>query len=233
MTFVNEKEELDISVILPCLNEQNTVGQCIDDAMRFIGENDLKGEVIVVDNGSSDASADTARKHGALVIPEMRRGYGRAIRTGLENSRGTVLIISDCDTTYDLYRLGGLYFPLKGKECDVVIGDRFAGGIEAGAMPLSHRFGVPFLSWCGRKRYGVKVRDFHCGLRGLSRSAAEKSEFMTDGMEFSTEMIAKAARNGLRIAQVPVELKRCEAPRSSKLNTVKDGFRHLKFILFN
>ena len=182
MKLINEKE-LDLSVIMPCLNEENAVGSCIDEAKRFISAHSLRAEIIVADNGSTDGSAEKAEKRGALTVHETRRGYGRAIRTGIEHSRGAVIVLGDCDTTYDFLHLEEFYFPLIRGEYDVMIGDRFAGGIEKGAMPLLHRLGVPFLSLCGRKRFEVGVRDFHCGLRSLTREAARIMEPHTDGME--------------------------------------------------
>ncbi|MBQ9383484.1 MAG: glycosyltransferase family 2 protein [Ruminiclostridium sp.] len=221
----------DLSVIMPCLNEEKTAGACIDEAKRFISSHGLNAEIIVVDNGSTDNSVKTAEKHGASVIREPRRGYGRAIRTGIEHSRGKVVIFGDCDTTYDFFHLEGFYFPLERGEYDVMIGDRFRGGIEKGAMPALHRLGVPFLSWCGRLKFRTDVRDFHCGLRALTREAAEKAVFHTDGMEFATEMIGECTRKGLRIGQTPTKLRKCVCERVSKLHTFSDGFRHLKYIL--
>ncbi len=230
MNLANEKK-LDLSLIMPCLNEENTIGDSIDEARCFISAHDLNAEIIIVDNDSTDRSADEAAKHGAAVVTEHRRGYGRAIRTGIENSSGGVLIIADCDTTYDLVHLEQFCFPLLRGECDVMIGDRFAGGIEKGAMPFLHRVGVPFLSWCGRMGLHTDVRDFHCGLRSLTREAAQTIVPHTDGMEFSTELIAEAARSGLRISQTPTVLRRARNKRSSKLHTFSDGFRHLRYIL--
>ena len=139
--------------------------------------------------------------------------------------------MGDCDTTYDFMQLGLLYAPLADGSADVMIGDRFSGGIEPGAMPYSHRYGVKALSALARLRFRTDVRDFHCGLRGLTRSAATKMRLEAEGMEFATEFIAEAARLGLRIGQAPVRLRRCELRRTSKLRTVRDGFRHLGYIL--
>ena len=228
-----EKESLDLSVIMPCRNEELTVGICIAAASTFMEIWHIRGEIIVVDNDSTDNSAAVAAKHGARVVTEPRKGYGNAIRTGMANSRGRVLIIGDCDTTYDFSGLEVLYQPLSEGRCDVVIGNRYAGGMEYGSMPWLHRWGVRFLSFCGRLCFRTDVYDFHCGLRGICRKAAEQLMFHTEGMEFATEMIAEAAQKGLRIMQVPVPLRRCKYNRKSKLRTFRDGLRHLVYMMRN
>lgn len=221
----------DVSFIMPCLNEEQTVGQCVDDARAFMARRNLQGEVLVVDNGCTDASAEIAEQHGAVVIREEKRGYGNAIRAGIRRAQGKVLLIGDCDMTYDFLHPEALYCPLRRGDYDMMIGDRFAGGIEHGAMPFSHKLGAPFLSLCGRLRFRVPVHDFHCGLRGLTKAAAEQMHFETEGMEFATEMIAEAARKGLRIGEAPVVLRCTQTKRVSKLRTIPDGIRHLRFIL--
>lgn len=226
-----EKESLELSVIMPCLNEENTVGICIDEAKMFLEKWHIRGEILVVDNGSEDASAAIAAKHGARVVTESNKGYGNALRTGIANSRGSIIIIGDCDTTYDFLHLEALYEPLKQGRCDMVIGNRYAADMEKGSMPLLHWWGVRFLSFCGRLRFHTDVYDFHCGLRGLCRKAAEHLVFHTQGMEFATEMIAEGAVKNLCIMQVPVVLRRCSYKRKSKLRTIRDGMRHLVYIL--
>ncbi len=221
--------EQKISIIMPCKNEENTVGICVDEAMRMLAEHGLDGEVIVVDNGSTDASAKRASEHGARVVSEERPGYGSAIRKGLSEAAGDLIVIGDCDTTYDFMEAYEICAMLS-DGYDMVIPDRFAGGIEKGAMPFSHRVGVKVLSFLGRCRFHTDVRDFHCGLRGLTREAADKIKLHTDGMEFATEMIAEGARCGLQIGQMPVTLGTCKGLRSSKLRTLRDGFRHLAYI---
>lgn len=225
------KESLDLSIIMPCLNEESTVSFCIDEAKEFIKKNHIDGEIIVVDNNSEDKSALIAEKHGARVVTELKRGYGNAIRTGIANSKGSVIIIGDCDTTYDFLHLEAIYHSLAEQNCDMVIGNRYAGNIEKGSMSWLHRWGVRFLSLCARLKFHTNIYDFHCGLRGLSRNAAKQLVFGTEGMEFATEMIAEAAKNNLRILQIPVILRRCEYQRKSKLKTFRDGFRHLRYIL--
>lgn len=226
-----EKESIDLSVIMPCRNEAQTVGFSIGEAKEFIKKRQLKGEILVVDNGSTDRSAEIAEKHGARVVSEPKCGYGNAIRTGIAESRGSVLIIGDCDTTYDFLHLDALYESLAEHRCDMVIGNRYAGGMEKGSMPLVHYWGVCFLSFCGRKRFGTEIYDFHCGLRGIRREAAEKLSLHTTGMEFATEMIAEAVKNQLCVKQVPVVLRKSYVKRKSKMRTVRDGFRHFIYII--
>ena len=149
----------------------------------------------------------------------------------MKAARGSVIILADCDTTYDFNEMDRLYKPLIAGKYDVMIGDRFRGGIEKGAMPVIHIIGVKFLSLMGRVRYRTDVRDFHCGFRGITREALSNLRFHTTGMEFATEMIAEAVKKGLRIGQIPVSLKKCRDSRQSKLRTIRDGIRHLIYIM--
>ncbi len=224
-------EHCQLTILMPCLNEEKNIGYCVQQAGAYLSDQNLSGEVLIVDNGSTDNSASIAVKHGAKVIQEPCRGYGRALRKGLSAAKGDVIIFGDSDTTYDFSDLDLIYMPLASGEKDFVTGDRFKGLMEEGAMSWSHRLGVPFLSWCGRLKFGVKIHDWHCGLRGIRRDALEKLEFRTDGMEFATEMIAEASRKGLRIGEVSVPLRVSQFERKVKLRTVRDGMRHLWYIL--
>lgn len=226
-----EGVELEISVVIPCLNEENTVAFCIEEIQDFFRKLSLHGEIIVVDNASTDNTSAVAANCGATVIYESRRGYGRAIRTGLKNSRGKVVIIGDGDMTYDFSQAGTMYELIRDGQYDMVIGNRYGGEIDKREMTVSHRIGVRFLSWCARRRFRTDVYDFHCGLRGVLREATMSLSFSADGMEFATEMIAKAAQNHLRIGQIPVDLRKCKYDRKKKLRTVRDGFRHLLYIV--
>lgn len=223
--------EYDLTILMPCLNERENIGYCIEEAKRFIREHGISGEVMVVDNNSEDGSELIAIEKGATVISEPRRGYGRALRTGLKRANSEVIIFGDCDSTYDFANLESLYIPLKENQVDFITGDRFAGKMEKGAMGVFHRLGVPFLSWCGRMKFGVAIHDFHCGIRGIRKVALDKCSFHTNGMEFATEMIAEASRKGLRIAEVSVPLRVSQKKRKTKLRTVRDGFRHLWYIV--
>ena len=221
--------KIDLSIIMPCLNEEKTIGSCIEEALTFLQNSGLNGEIIVVDNNCTDDSVKIAKKKGARIVREERPGYGNALRAGLEVAKGERIIMGDCDLTYDFTSLEGIYEGLG--LCGVVIGNRFKGGIEKGAMSLSHHIGVRGLSWVARKKYKTDVYDFHCGLRGIRKDVLADMDYKTTGMEFATEMIAEAKRKGVEIAQVPVKLRKGIKGRKSKLRTVRDGFRHLYYIL--
>jgi len=214
---------------MPCLNEAQTLGECIRDARKFLQKKHIVGEILVVDNGSIDGSAEIAERLGARVVSERRRGYGRALRSGFLAAKGEYIIMGDCDRTYDFRHMSKMWHLMQG--ADLVVGDRFKGKREKGATSLAHRLGVRALSWLARKRFGTDVYDFHCGIRGMRRSAISKLKFRTIGMEFATEMIAKAARAGLKIEQLPVDYRKSVKGRRPKLNTIRDGFRHLDYIL--
>ena len=220
---------------MPCLNEEGNIAFSIGQAQSYLSSiNDRFnqiGEILIVDNNSTDNSAAIAKGCGARVVSEPRPGYGRALRTGLRKAHGDVIIFGDCDSTYDFSDLDPLYIPLSENKHDFITGDRFAGQMEKGAMSFSHKLGVPFLSWCGRVKFGVKIHDWHCGIRGIRRNALEKCEFKTEGMEFATEMIAEVSRKDLRIGEVSVPLRKSKNERQEKLRTVRDGLRHLWFIL--
>lgn len=229
--MVQEENALDVTVILPCRDEAATVAESVAAALKFIREQGLNGEVLVVDNGSTDGSGALALTSGARVVREETPGYGAALRRGIRASCGRVILMLDADLTYDFSDLEKLYRPLAAGRFDMMIGDRFSGGIEPGAMPPSHHIGVRALSAFGRWRFHTDVRDFHCGLRGLTAESVKKLKLSATGMEFATEMIAEAALAGLKIGQTPVRLRRCPKKRKPKLRTIRDGFRHLFLIL--
>lgn len=221
----------ELTLLMPCLNEEANIGATIDEAKNYMSKREIVAEILVVDNDSTDRSAEIANEHGAIVIKEPHRGYGRALRTGLATASGEVIIFGDCDSTYDFANLDPIYLPLAEDKVDFMTGDRFGGQMEEGAMSWSHKLGVPFLSWCGRVKFGVKIHDWHCGIRGIRKDALQKLNLQTDGMEFATEMIAEASRKGLRIGEVSVPLKKAQNERQEKLRTIRDGFRHLWYII--
>ena len=226
------REDIKVSVVMPCLNEECAVGACIDEAYGYLEKNGICGEVIVVDNGSTDNSAFIAKCHRAKVVFEKRRGYGNALRSGFNAAQGDIIIMADCDTTYDLNDMGDM-IRLIDEGYDLVIGDRLSEKNRRSAMNFIHRIGAVLLSEIGRRRIHTDVNDFHCGMRGIRKEALGRLKFHTEGMEFATEMIAEAVREGLRITQIPVTLRKCTVMRRSKLSIVRDGYRHLKYMITN
>ena len=218
-----------VSIVMPCLDEERTVATCVRKAVEWLARAGVEGEVIVVDNGSTDRSAELAGAAGARVVFEPRPGYGSALRCGFAAALGEWLVMGDCDDTYDFSDLGPLVKPLA-EGYDMSVGNRFAGGIAPGAMTWSHRYiGTPIISFLLRVFSGLKVGDSQCGLRAFTRSALDRLELRTAGMELASEMILKSARRGLKVADVPVpyDIRLGEA----KLNTMRDGWRHLRFLL--
>jgi len=218
-----------VSIVMPCLNEKETVETCVRKGLSWLERSGHPGEVLVVDNGSSDGSPELAEAAGARVVFESVRGYGAALRRGFREARGEWLVMGDCDDTYEFSDLGPLMAPLYAG-ADMSIGNRFAGGIAPGAMTWSHRYiGTPAISFLLRMFTGLKVGDSQCGLRAFTREALDRLELNTDGMELASEMILKAARRDLKVADVPVPY--AERLGEAKLNTFRDGWRHLRFLL--
>jgi hypothetical protein len=224
-----EAAEPSISIVMPCLNEEETVGVCVTKAMAWLGRRGLAGEVLVVDNGSTDRSVEVAQAAGARVIHERRRGYGQAYLRGFSDARGDFIVMGDSDDTYDFSDLDALIAPLA-DGADMVLGNRFDGGIAAGAMPWAHRYiGSPIINFVIRLFFGTRIGDSQSGLRAFRRTVTDGLGLRSSGMELASEMIVSASRAGLNIAEVPASyaLRRGE----SKLNTVRDGWRHLRFLL--
>jgi len=221
---------VDVSVVIPSLNEAATIGTCIEKVKTVFREQGLDGEIIVSDN-SIDETPDIARSLGAVVVTPDERGYGYAYLYGFRDARGEYVVMGDADDTYDFLEVPRLLEPLMDGEADFVIGSRFNGSMEPGAMPWLHRWvGNPLLTWFLNLSFGAEVSDAHCGLRAFRRDALEEMDLRSSGMEFASEMIMEAARVGLRIREVPVSY----YPRkggSSKLNSFSDGWRHLRFML--
>jgi hypothetical protein len=224
-------EELELTVLMPCLNEAETIGICITKALKFLAERGVRGEVLVADNGSSDGSQALAESLGARVIHVSRRGYGAALIGGIEEARGRYIVMGDADDSYDFSNLNSFLDRLRAG-ADVVMGNRFRGGIAPGAMPWLHRhLGNPVLSFIGRLFFHIPVGDFNCGLHGFNASAVRSLGLQTTGMEFASEMIVRSALAGLQIREVPTTLAVDGRSRSPHLKTWRDGWRHLKFLL--
>jgi uncharacterized membrane protein YidH (DUF202 family) len=224
-------EPLELSIVMPCLNEAATLERCIRKAYDFLRQHHVAGEVVVGDNGSTDGSPEVARRAGARVVPVAVRGYGAAVNTAATSAHGRFVIMGDADDSYDFTRLMPMLEKLRAG-FDLVMGNRFAGGIAPGAMPWKNRLiGNPALSGLGRLLFAVPVRDFHCGLRGFSKAALERMDLQTDGMEYASEMVIKASLLGLRITEVPTTLSVDGRGRTPHLRPWRDGWRHLRLML--
>lgn len=218
-------------MVLPCLNEARTLATCLEKIQRAFQVNALAGEIVVADNGSSDRSPQIAAAMGARVVQVREKGYGNALMGGIAASRGEFVIMGDCDDTYEFAHIPRFLGKLRQGD-DLVMGNRFQGGIAPGAMPPLHRYlGNPVLSFLGRMFFGAKCGDFHCGLRGFRKTAYERLGLRTTGMEFASEMVVKATLMGLRVGEVPTTLSPDGRDRPPHLRTWRDGWRHLRFML--
>jgi glycosyltransferase involved in cell wall biosynthesis len=222
---------VDLTVVLPCLNEAETLATCIRKARRSIAELGLRGEIIVADNGSTDGSQEIAAAEGARVVPIPVRGYGAALAGGIAAARSEYVIMADADDSYDLTNLAPFVTALD-EGADLVMGNRFAGGIQPGAMPPLHRYlGNPVLTAIGRLFFRAPCKDFHCGIRGFRKSRIIGLGLRTTGMEFASEMVVKATLEHLQVAEVPTTLAPDGRSRAPHLRTWRDGWRHLRFLL--
>jgi glycosyltransferase involved in cell wall biosynthesis len=225
------KADIELSILMPCLDEAETVGQCVRKAQAFLTDHNVVGEVIIADNGSQDGSPEVAESAGARVVHVSTKGYGAALQGGIEAANGQYVIMGDADDSYDFSALMPFLDQLRAG-FDLVMGDRFSGGIEPGAMPFLHRYlGNPLLSEAGRLFFNTGVRDFHCGLRGFKQQSIQALDLRTTGMEFASEMVVKASLHGLRITEVSTILYPDGRSRRPHLRTWRDGWRHLRFLL--
>ncbi|GHA31127.1 dolichol-P-glucose synthetase [Devosia pacifica] len=224
-------QPVELTILMPCLNEAETLATCIDKARAFLDRTGIAGEVLIADNGSSDGSQQIATEHGARVVPVERRGYGAALAGGIAAAEGRFIIMGDADDSYDFSALEAFVEQLRAG-ADLVMGNRFRGGIAPGAMPWHHRYiGNPVLSALGRLFFRTPIGDFHCGLRGFNRDAIRGLKLRTTGMEFASEMVVKATLSGLRVTEVPTTLKKDGRSRPPHLRSFRDGWRHLRFLL--
>jgi hypothetical protein len=226
-----ESETLAVTIVMPCLNEAETLAVCIQKARKAIRDLNLEGEVVIADNGSTDGSQDIAVREGARLVHVPVRGYGAALIAGIKSARGKYVLMADADDSYHFEHLGRFVAALDAGS-DLVMGNRFKGTIEPGAMPFLHKYlGNPVLSWLGRLFFQVPVGDFHCGIRAFRKSAIESLQLSATGMEFASEMVVKASLGGLKISDVPTTLSPDGRSRAPHLRTWRDGWRHLRFLL--
>lgn len=224
-------QQIELSVVMPCLNEAETIGTCIAKALNWMKQNSVSGEVVIGDNGSTDGSQALAEGLGARVIAVPRKGYGSALMGAIEAAKGKYVIMGDSDDSYDFANLGPFITELRNGH-DLVMGNRFRGGIAEGAMPFLHRYlGNPVLSFIGRLFFNCPVRDFHCGLRGFRQDLVTILDLKTTGMEFASEMVVKSTLFKLKITEVPTTLSKDGRTRPPHLRTWRDGWRHLRFLL--
>jgi glycosyltransferase involved in cell wall biosynthesis len=223
--------DVELSILMPCLNESETIESCIQKASSFLRLSGVQGEIVIGDNGSTDGSQDIARRNGARVVDVPLRGYGAAIFYGSLGCRGRYIIVGDSDDSYDFRALQPFLVKLR-EGYGLVMGNRFLGGIRSGAMPWKNRYlGNPVLTAIGRLFFRCPAKDFHCGLRGYSRECFERLGLRTTGMEFASEMVIKATLLGEKIAEVPTTLDPDGRSHPPHLRPWRDGWRHLRFML--
>jgi len=231
MTNHHVQSDVELSIVMPCLNEAETLAACISKAQAYLAASQVHGEVIIADNGSTDGSQDIAQSLGARVVSIPERGYGAALIGGIEVARGQFIVMGDADDSYDFEHLDPFITRLRAGD-DLVMGNRFRGGIRANAMPLHHRYlGNPVLTGIGRVLFRSPIGDFHCGLRAFRRDAIRSLDLQTLGMEFASEMVVKATLQGLKVGEVPTVLSPDGRSRPPHLRSWRDGWRHLRFML--
>jgi len=221
---------MEVTILMPCLNEENTVEICINKSLNFLNKNNINGEILIVDNGSKDKSIEKIKATKARLIKEEFKGYGSALITGIKNAKGKYVIIGDSDDSYDFNNLMPFIIKLR-ENNDLVIGNRFKGGIEKGAMPFLHKLGVPFLTFLGNIIYKTKLGDYHCGLRGFNKEKILNLNLECLGMDFASELIIKSKKANYKIVEIPIILKKDGRERKSHLRTFKDGMLHVKCLL--
>lgn len=225
------KKKLELTILIPCLNEEKTIGICVKKALEFINRNHVKAEVLVIDNGSIDKSREIATSLGAKVLTLSKKGYGSAIRYGIKKASGKYIIMGDADDSYNFLEILPFLTYLR-QGYDFVIGNRFKGKIEDGAMPFTHRYiGTPAITLIGNILYRSKIWDYNCGLRGFKRSKMKSIKFTSTGMEFASEMIIKVTKKKFKVKEIPINLYKDKRDRKPHLNTIRDGVRHLSTLI--
>ncbi|MFC9559118.1 glycosyltransferase family 2 protein [Agromyces sp. NPDC056965] len=223
--------QIELSIVMPCLNEAETLAVCIDKAQGYLQRSGVQGEVLIADNGSTDGSQQIAVEHGARVVDIEQKGYGNALMGGIVAAHGTYVIMGDADDSYDFSKLDPFVERLRAGD-ELVMGNRFRGGIAPGAMPPLHKYlGNPVLSTVGRVLFRSDIRDFHCGLRGFNRESILSLGLITTGMEFASEVVVKSTLGGLKISEVPTTLDKDGRSRPPHLRSWRDGWRHLRFLM--
>lgn len=231
--MAEREPQFELTILMPCLNEAETLEPCIEKAKLFLAESGVSGEIVIADNGSTDGSREIAVRCGARVVPVDEIGYGAALIGGCEAALGKYVIMGDADDSYDFVHLMPFVEKLR-EGYDLVMGNRFKGGIAPGAMPPLHKYiGNPVLSFIARMFFPCKIGDYHCGLRGYRREAILSLGLVTTGMEYASEMVVKATLNHLEITEVPTTLKKDGRSRRPHLRSWSDGWRHLKFLLMH
>jgi len=226
-----DEKALELSIVMPCLNEERTVGSCIVQAKTFLSSSKINGEIIIADNGSTDHSVEIASTNGAVVIHVEEKGYGNALRAGFLAARGKYIIMADADESYDLLHLDGFIEKLRGGY-ELVMGNRFKGGIKKGAMPWHHKYiGNPILSFIGKLFFKTPANDFHCGLRGFAKEAIIKMNLQTTGMELASEIVIKASILDMKVCEIPTTLSPDGRDRPPHLRSFRDAWRHFRFLL--
>jgi glycosyltransferase involved in cell wall biosynthesis len=226
-----EREAIDVSVVIPCLNEANSLGICIEKARKAFAEASLRGEVVVADNGSTDGSIEIAQRAGARVVPVAQRGYGSALKAGIRAAHGAFIVMGDADDSYDFSEVPRFVEEWR-KGSEVVMGNRFEGEIKPGAMPWHHKYiGNPGLTALLNLLFRSGIGDSHCGMRGFTREVFERMDLRSSGMEFASEFVIKAAQIGAKTSEIPITLWKDKRGRPPHLRSFRDGWRHLRFML--
>jgi glycosyltransferase involved in cell wall biosynthesis len=226
-----DTEALEVSVVIPCLNEANSLGICIEKAQKAFADAGLRGEVVVADNGSTDSSIEIAQKAGARVVSVLQRGYGSALKAGIRSARGAFIVMGDADDSYDFSEVPRFVEEWR-KGNEVVMGNRFEGEIKPGAMPWHHKYiGNPGLTALLNVLFRSGIGDSHCGMRGFTRDAFERMDLRSSGMEFASEFVIKAAQIGAKTSEIPITLWKDKRGRPPHLRSFRDGWRHLRFML--